>query len=198
MTRPLRILVAEDEHDTLDYLTELFGRLGHQTAAASNGKQLLELAKTTEPDLIVTDIKMPDMDGLTALEAINRERETPAILVSGHLDAELMTRAQALPVMAYLIKPVRRPEVEAALGVALARWEAYRTAKAESDGLRQALEDRKLLERAKGSVMRRLGVGEEEAYHRMKRCSSRQNRKMIEIAKAVMEAEATYQLLETQ
>lgn len=197
MNRPLRVLVADDEPENLEYLKEVFGRLGHQTAAARTGKQLLELAHSTEPDLIVTDIRMPDMDGLEAVEAVNRERETPVILVTAHTDTDLMARAEAQHVMAYLVKPVRQPEVEAAVRVAMARWEAYQAARTEAQTMRQALEDRKILERAKGHVMRRLVVGEEEAYRRMKRLSSHQNRKMLEVAKSVLEAEAVYQQLET-
>src|SRR5262245_54690079 len=123
MTRALRIALADDERDTREYLTQLLTRLGHQVVSASTGQQLVELAKVGEPDLIITDIKMPDLDGIDAAELINQQRETPAILVTGHHSPELLKRATGTHVMAYLLKPIEPPDVEAAIAVALARFE---------------------------------------------------------------------------
>src|SRR5438874_7811410 len=102
MTQALRIAVADDERDTREYLAQVVTRLGHQVVTAATGQQLAELARVSEPDLIITDIKMPDLDGIDAAELINRQRETPVILVTGHHDPELLKRVAGTYVMAYL------------------------------------------------------------------------------------------------
>jgi response regulator NasT len=197
MNRPLRILVADDERDTREYLQELLTRLGYQVAAAQTGSQMVELARAAAPDLIVADIKMPDMDGIAAAEIINRERETPVILVSGHHDAALVQRATQQPVMAYLVKPIKQSDVETAVAVAMARFEQYHLAREEAKNLKQALEERKFVERAKGAVMRRLSVGEEEAFRLLRKLSSTQNQKVIDIAQLVLQAEEVFKQLES-
>jgi response regulator NasT len=196
MNRALRVLVADDERDTREYLQEMLMRLGHQVLSAQNGQQLLELARVGNPDLIVTDIKMPDMDGLTAAARVNEQREVPTILVSGHHEPDLLARAADQLVLAYLVKPIKQPDVEAALAVTLARFEQYQAIRKEAHDLKQALEERKVIERAKGAIMRRLGVDEQEAFRRMKKLSSEQNRKLIDIAHTVMQAEDVYRQID--
>jgi two-component system, response regulator PdtaR len=196
MTTKLRVLVADDERDTREYLQELLTRLGHEVAVADNGRQLVELARASAPDLVITDVRMPDMDGLEAAREINRERPTPVIVVSGYHDAQLLARAAEQPVMSYLIKPVSESHVEAAITVAMARADEYRRARQEANELKQTLEERKVIERAKGAVMRRLGVNEEQAFRLMRKVSSEQNRRMIEVSRSVLQAEEVFHLLE--
>jgi response regulator NasT len=99
-------------------------------------------------------------------------------------------------VMAYLIRPVKQSDLEVVVAVAMARFEQYRRARRDADSLKQALEERKLIERAKGAVMRRLSVDEQEAYHRLKTLSSHQNRKLIDIAHMVLLAEEIFQMMD--
>src|SRR5262249_42024029 len=139
MSRSLRVVVADDERDTREYLQELLTRLGHQVTTAQDGKQLIELCRLGKPDLVVTDIKMPDMDGIDAAIAVNREKETPVVLVSAYHDAELLTRAGVDHIMAYLIKPIKPADVEAAISMALVRFEQYQAVRKEAASLRQAL-----------------------------------------------------------
>jgi response regulator NasT len=196
MSGKLRVLVADDERDTREYLQELLTRLGHEVAVADNGRHLVELAHASHPDLVVTDVRMPDMDGLEAAREINRERPTPVIVVSGYHDEALLARAAEQPVMSYLIKPVSESHVEAAITVAMARAEEHRRARQEANELKQTLEERKVIERAKGAVMRRLGVSEEQAFRLMRKVSSEQNRRMIEVSRNVLQAEEVFHLLE--
>ena len=98
--------------------------------------------------------------------------------------------------MSYLIKPVSESHVEAAITVAMARAEEYRKARQEATELKQTLEERKVIERAKGAVMRRLGVSEEQAFRLMRKVSSEQNRRMIEVSRTVLQAEEVFHLLE--
>src|SRR5947209_281665 len=112
---PLRVAVADDERDTREFLQEALPRLGHEVVAVvENGRQLVERARETKPDLIITDIVMPELDGIQAVEQLERERSVPVILVSAHSDAELLVRAGAGHIMAYLLKPVREADLTTA------------------------------------------------------------------------------------
>src|SRR6202007_909211 len=170
--RALRIVFADDEAEVRDYFQELLTRLGHQVALATSGGQLVALSRAARPDLIITDIRMPDLDGLKAAEEIGREQEVPVILVSAHHDAEVLGRLHSEQVMAYLVKPVKEADVTTALTVAMLRFAQLQAARPEARELRQALDERKLLERAKGAVMRRLHADEQEAYRKMKKLAS--------------------------
>jgi response regulator NasT len=196
MTTSLRIAIADDERDTREYLQELLTRSGHQVVAAGSGRQLAELCRTANPDLVITDVKMPDVDGIDAARQINQDRGVPVILVSAFHDAGLLARTSAPHIMAYLTKPVKESDLQAAVAVALQRFEQYRDTRTEVASLRQALEDRKLIERAKGIVMRRLGVEEGEAYRRLRQLASTRNRKLPEIAQTVLQAEELFATLE--
>ena len=196
MNRPLLIAVAEDQDDTREYFQELLPRLGHHVVAVRDGRQLVEVCKTSPPDLIIADVKMPNMDGIEAAAAVNRDRPTPVVIVSAFHEAELLNRAGQAPVMAYLIKPVKQASVEAAIATAMARFGDLQAARKDADSLRQALEDRKVIERAKGAVMKRLAVDERVAYRRMRRLSSHQNHKLIEIAQTILAAEDVFRSLE--
>jgi AmiR/NasT family two-component response regulator len=171
--------------------------LGHQVVAnVETGRQLIERCRSTTPDLVITDIKMPDMDGLDAAEAIEQERAVPIIIVSAHSDPELLTRATAGPIMTYLIKPVKPTDLQAAVALAMARFEQLRRAGEENGRLRQALEDRKLIERAKGIVSRRLRVEEAEAYRKLQKLASVHNRRLAEVSLQVLSADKVFQELE--
>ena len=196
MSQPLLIAVAEDQDDTREYFQELLPRLGHRVVAVRDGRQLVEACRSSPPDLIIADVKMPNMDGIEAAVAVNRERPTPVVIVSAFHEAELLQRAGESPVMAYLIKPVKQASVEAAIATALSRFGELRDARQEADSLRQALEDRKVIERAKGAVMKRLGVDERGAYRRMRRLSSHENHKLVEIARSILSAEDVFRSLE--
>ena len=191
---PLRVAVADDERDTREYLQEVLPRLGHHVVAvAETGKQLAECCHDNPPDLIITDIKMPDMDGIAAAEQVNRERHIPVILISGHDDADLVVRAGADHVMAYLLKPVREGDLRNAIYLAMVRFEQFQKLIKEAANLRQAMEDRKLIERAKGILMKRARVDEPEAFRRLQRLASDRNKKLIEIAQMILLAEEAFQ-----
>jgi response regulator NasT len=194
--RPLRILFADDDPEVREYFEELLTRLGHQVVLVPNGRQLIEQSRTAEPDLIITDIMMPDMDGLQAAHEVNREREIPVILVSGHHDADLLTRLGTDQVMAFLVKPVKEADVQTAIAVARLRFEQFQSLRQETRDLRQALEERKLLERAKGVVMKRLRVDEQEAFRKMKKVASDKNRKLIEVAQSILSADEVFVMLD--
>jgi two-component system, response regulator PdtaR len=193
----LKVVVADDERDMRQFLQEMLTHLGHTVVgAAETGRQLVEQCRTNAPDLIVTDIKMPDLDGLEAAAEANRNRPVPVVVISGHHEAALLNRATVDYVMTYLVKPVKPTDLQAAVTLAASRFANLQQARGEAAELRQALEDRKVIERAKGAIGRRVGVPEDEAYRRMRKTASDHNKKMIEVAKQILAAEETFRALE--
>jgi response regulator NasT len=196
MNRALRVAVADDERDTRDYLREMLSRLGHEAVTVADGQQLVELCRTSPPDLIITDIRMPGLDGIDAALVVNRERPVPVILVTGHHAPDVLSRIGPDPVMAYLVKPVNHADVEAAIALALMRFEQFQSLRKESADLRQALEDRKVIERAKGIVMRRLHWDEQEAFRRIRKLANDHNRKVVDVAAEIERADEVFRTLE--
>ncbi len=198
MSQTLTVAVADDEQFMREYFRELLTRLGHRAVVAGGGRELVELCRTQRPDLVITDIRMGDLDGLEAAVAVNREREVPVILVSAYSDADLRAKAMQDHVMAYLVKPVKEEDLVLAIDLAMMRFRHYQALRKEASDLRQALEDRKFIERAKGVVVRRLGVPEAEAFRRLRKYASDHNRKLVEVAQQVLTAEEIFVALESR
>jgi response regulator NasT len=196
MTQSLRIVVADDETDVRDYYCKVLPRLGHTVvAAAATGEELIAQCRAHRPDLIITDIKMPGLDGIDAAQRIYEEMPIPVILVSAYSDPKLIERAEADHIMAYLIKPIRQANLEPAIGLAVRRSEQFEALRREASDMRQALEDRKIIEKAKGILMRELGLGEAEAFRRLQKTASAKNLKLIDLAYTVLEMKAAAEAL---
>jgi response regulator NasT len=194
MTQPLRIVVADDEPDMRDYFRKILPRLGHVVAAvAENGNELVARCRELQPDLIITDIKMPDLDGIQAAEAIYKDRPTPVILVSAFHDAELIERAEADHILGYLVKPIKQADLEPVIGLAMRRFAQFEALRKEAADLRQALEDRKIIERAKGVLMKKAGLTEEDAFSRLQKLASGKNLKMVQLARMILTADEAFQ-----
>ena len=194
MNRPLRIAVADDEPDMRDYFRKILPRLGHQVvAAAATGRELVEQCRETQPDLVITDIKMPDMDGIDAATAMYQERPVPVILVSAYHDPDLITRAEADHILGYLVKPIKQSDLGPSISLAMRRFEQFEALRRETADLRQALEDRKVIERAKGLLMKKAGLDEPEAFRRLQKLAMDNNAKMVEVARMVLTADQALQ-----
>ncbi len=192
-----RVAVADDDRDIRDYLLEALPRLGYEVVgAATTGRQLVDLAAATRPDLVITDIKMPDMDGIDAARELNRAAPVPVVLLSAHSDTEMVQRSVGEHILAYLIKPVSEADLKTALPVALQRHRQQQALADEAAGLRKSLEERKLIERSKGILMRRLRIDEEDAFRRLRLLASSQNRKLVEVARQIIEADQVFDQLE--
>jgi len=193
MNRPLRIAVADDEPDMRDYFRAILPRLGHSVVAvAEDGRDLVRQCASQRPDLIITDIKMPDMDGIEAASQIGRDGPVPVILVSAHHSTEDLHRVEDEHILAYLIKPIKQADLEAAITIALYRFEQFQALHHEAASLRQALEDRKIIERAKGILMKKTNLDENDAFRRLQRLASDKNKKLVEIAHIVLTAEEAF------
>jgi AmiR/NasT family two-component response regulator len=190
MSRPLRIAVADDERRMRDYFQKMLPRLGHEVVVvAQSGRELVQQCRALHPDLVISDIKMPDLDGIDGAREIYRDGPTPVILVSAYHDPELIERAEAGHVLAYLVKPIKLADLAAAIAIAMKRFEQFQALRREAADLRQALEDRKVIERAKGLLMKKAGLDEEEAFLRLQRRARDSNRKLVEIARMLVTAE---------
>ncbi len=183
----LRLLIADDEDVVRKTLVEICVSLGHQVAAeACNGQEAVELAALTNPDLVLLDIRMPVLDGLEAAKAILERAMVPIVIVTGHTDQELINGAARAGVFSYCVKPISADRLMAAMATAQARFNDLERARGEAGDLKRSLDDRKLVERAKGIIMRDMKVGEQEAYRWLKRTSSTSNRKIADVAKSIV------------
>jgi response regulator NasT len=187
MTMGLRIVVADDEADMRDFFEKVLPRCGHQVVAlAETGVQLVEHCRQLLPDLVITDIKMPELDGIEASRQICQERPVPVILVSAYHDPGLIERAAGDHVLAYLVKPIGIADLQPAISIAVRRFEESQTLQKENKDLKQTLADRKIIEQAKGLLMKSAGIDEKEAFRRLQDLASERNLKLIDAAHSVM------------
>jgi response regulator NasT len=194
MNRHLRIAVADDEQDMRDYFRKILPLLGHQVVVvAASGQELVDQCLAKAPDLIITDIKMPDMDGLHAAERVCRGGPIPVVLVSAYHEPELIDRAAADHILGYLVKPIKQSDLDLTIALAMRRFEQFQALRKEAANLRQALEDRKTIEKAKGVLMKKASLSEAEAFRRLQKLAMDGNRKMVEIAQMILTAEVAFQ-----
>jgi response regulator NasT len=141
---------------------------------------------------VITDIKMPDMDGLDAASAIYAKEPGPIIVVSAYHDPELIERAERNHIAAYLVKPIKKEDLGPALAIAMRRFQEFQDTRKEAQDLRQALEDRKSIEKAKGILMKRAGLDEPSAFRRLQKLASDNNRRLVEVAQSIVMAEEAF------
>lgn len=195
MKTSLRIAVAEDEPELIADLEEILQELGHEVViSVGDGAALLKAFQETQVDLVITDIKMPVLDGLTAIEQIRSIRPVPVIILSAFHDEEFLNRALKEHVMAYLVKPIQIQTLQMSIELAMQRFREFQALQTESDNLKHALEDRKIIERAKGILMDRANLSEPDAFRRLQLLSSQKNKKMVEIAQTIVDAELAFRL----
>jgi AmiR/NasT family two-component response regulator len=190
MQERLRIVVADDEPDMREYFARILPRLGHQVvAAAADGCQLVEQCLEHLPDLVITDICMPGMDGIQAAEQLYLRRPIPVILVSAHHDPELIARAEADHVMAYLVKPIKQSDLAPALAIACRRFQQFEHVRREADDLCQALAEHRLVEQAQAHLMRQAGLDAPAAFARLRELARRSQQKLVETARRILAAD---------
>jgi response regulator NasT len=189
MTPRPRILIADDEAIRLIALRTQLATLGMEVVGeATTGREAVELARQTAPDLVILDIKMPEIDGIEAARQITGARSVPIILLTAYSDQALIERAAAAGVFAYLVKPVAEEDLLPAILTARTRFAEFQELRKEVATLSEALEARKVIERAKGILMDRLRISEAEAFRRMQIQSQRENKRLVEIARAIITA----------
>jgi two-component system, response regulator PdtaR len=185
----VRVLIAEDDPLIAVGLGERLRSLGHEPiASAVDGQQAVELARADPPDLYLFDIEMPNLDGLQAAAQLADEGlRRPVVVVTGVDDRTLVERSIATGVSAYLTKPVDSRELQAALELAAARHAEFEALEAEVERAQQALEDRKLVERAKGLLMSALDLSEQDAFRRLQLTARERNLRLADVAARIVE-----------
>lgn len=193
MNLSLRIAVADDEPRMCEFYKEILPLLGHQVVcSASSGKELIAACANARPNLVITDVRMPDISGIDAAREIWQHEPLPIILVSAHDDPDLLERASENHILAYLVKPIKRQDLQPAILFAVRRFEEFQSLRKEATDLRQALEDRKLIERAKGILMKRTGQDEATAFRSLQKLARDKNRKLAQIAEMIVTAEEAF------
>ena len=183
----MRILVAEDETIIRLDLRGLLERAGFEVVAeARDGVEAVELARSEEPDLAIMDVKMPRLDGIEAARRILAERPVPIVMLTAYGQQELVSRAVEAGVFGYLVKPFRENDLLPAIHTARARHEELTALREEADSLTEALAARKVIERAKGLLMERDGLSEQDAFARLRRASQASGRPLKVVAEAVV------------
>jgi response regulator NasT len=185
----MRVLIAEDDPLIAVGLNERLRALGHEPiASAVDGQQAVELARTDPPDLYLFDIEMPNLDGLQAAAQLAEEGlRRPVVVVPGVDAPPRLERSNATGVSAYLTKPVDSRELQAALELAAARHAEFEALEAEVERAQQALEDRKLVERAKGLLMSALDLSEPDAFRRLQLTARERNLRLADVAARIVE-----------
>jgi response regulator NasT len=188
----MKVLIAEDDPVVALGLAERLRSLGHDPIGpVGDGEQAVAEAKASLPDLYLFDIEMPTLDGLAAAVQLAGEGyRRPVVIVTGVDDPSLVERSIASGVSAYLTKPIDTRELDAALKLAAARHAEFEALETEVDKAQQALEDRKLVERAKGLLMSALQLSEQDAFRRLQKTARERNLRLADVANRIVEQQS--------
>ena len=185
----LRILIADNESIIRMDLKELLEEAGHEVIGeAADGLKAVELTRKLKPDLVIMDIKMPEMDGIAAAKLISNEKLAPVLLLTAYSQKEIVEKAKDSGVLAYLVKPVKESNLFPAMEIALSRFQEYLEIEQELLDLRNSLETRKILDRAKGLLMDAYNLSEQEAFRRIQQYSMAKRKSIREVAESIIEA----------
>lgn len=192
----LRVLIAEDDTFLAKLLARQIEGLGlTMIGVASDGEEAVALADSLAPDLLLLDLGLPKKHGLQAAREILSRRFIPVIAITGQVRGDLVEQAAGLGVFAYLVKPFEEHALEAAITIAFAQYSRIKLLQDEVGSLNEALEARKLVEKAKGILMDRFGLAEGDAMRRLQQESRNRNQKLAETARALVTAHETFEAL---
>ena len=187
---PRRVLVADDESMVARSLTNDLQQLGFTVVGpVPDGRQAIEIAKLESPDMALMDIRMPVMDGIAASRILHEELNIPVVILSAYSDEEYLHAGMGVGAFGYLLKPVNLEELRLTLAIAWGRFVQHHHLSHEVRQLERKLEERKLIERAKGLIMKTLHIDEEEAMRRLQRSARDSRRPMVELARSVLDAQ---------
>ncbi len=185
-----RVIIADDESVIRADLREMLTNLGYLVVGeVGDGQSAVNLARELKPDVVIMDIKMPDLDGIEAARILTQEKIAPVLLLTAYSQRDLVDRAKEAGVVGYLVKPFREQEIVPAVDIAFARFQEFRELEKEVGNLRETLETRKLVDRAKGILMDQQGLSEAEAFRKIQKMSMNTRKPMKEIAEAIILAQ---------
>lgn len=183
----LKIVIADDEPIIRLDLKKTLENMGHQVIGeAGDGSKAVEMARQLKPDILILDIKMPEMDGIDAAKVITTEGIAPVLLLTAYSQKDLVDRAKDAGVFAYLVKPFKEADLLPAIEIAISRYEEFMDLENEVTDLENKLETRKAVDRAKGILMDQYGLKEQEAFRRIQVQSMNTRKSMREIAEAII------------
>ena len=183
----LRIFIADDESIVRIELREMLSEMGHEVVGeATTGEEAVRKIKELDPDLVFLDIKMPVMDGLEALSKINEQKLYPVIILTAFSQKDLVEKAVKLGAKAYVVKPFRSAVLEPAIQLALAHFNEFKVLQEENATLKETIELSKLINKAKGLLMEHEKLSEQEAFRKIQKMSMNKNKKIREVAEAVI------------
>jgi AmiR/NasT family two-component response regulator len=187
---PARIIIAEDDTVIRMDLKEELQRQGYLVIGdVGDGQSAVTMARELRPDLVVMDIRMPEMDGISAAEILTRERLAPVLLLTAFSDEELIERARSAGVVHYVTKPWRQSDLKPAIEIALSRFQEFRSLEGRVHDLEDQLASRKVIEKAKGVLMEKYKLSEQEAFRRIQKLSMNNRKSMKEVAEAILLAD---------
>lgn len=182
-----RVVIADDESIIRMDLREMLNSLGYLVVGETgDGISAVNLARELRPDLVIMDIKMPDLDGIQAAKILTEERLAPVLLLTAFSQQELIEGAKDAGVVGYIVKPFRESELVPAIEVALSRFREFKALEKELTDTRNILETRKIVERAKGVLMDTQGLKEAEAFRKIQKLSMNTRKSMREVAEAIL------------
>lgn len=182
-----RVVVAEDDAIIRMDLREMLEEEFYEVFEAGDGASALTLARDQRPDLVILDVKMPVMDGITAAQHIADESLAPVVILTAYSQRELVERAAAAGAMAYLVKPFQKQDLLPAIEVARGRYQQLQTLAAEVGDLTDRLEARKVVERAKGHLMDAYAMSEQDAFRFLQDAAMRQRARLDDVARSVLD-----------
>ncbi len=183
--KKLNILIADDEAIIRLGLKQILEEAGHTVSTAENGSAAVRQAEGFMPDLAILDIKMPEMDGLEAARLLLERTQVPIIFLTAYGERELVERAAQMPVMGYLIKPIKEAELLAMIEIAAHRFEEHARTSSAASEMKNELASRRTIDLAKGLLMQREGISELEAYQRLQKRAQAERRTLLEVAEEV-------------
>jgi len=190
MTRPYRFVIADDEKGVAAGLQTQLESLGYDVIAVVNdGQRAVEICRRVLPDAVFMDIEMPILDGLAAARQLADDPGTPVIIMTAHGHPNLIDQAVEDGVAAYLIKPTTNPSLQAAVEIAVARAREFQGLQEDLDHLKMTLRERKLIERAKGILMARKSLSENEAFRLLQRQSQDRRIPMAKLAESIIQTD---------
>ena len=188
MKPSLRVVVAEDEALIRLDLVEMLTEAGYEVVGqAGDGEAAIEITEKEKPDLVVMDVKMPKLDGISAAERIANQRIAPVVILTAFSQRDLVERARDAGAMAYLTKPFTIDDLMPAIELAVSRFQEIKQLDAEVTDLQEQLKARKMIEKAKGILMKNLSITEPEAFKWMQKTAMDKRRSMTDVAQLVMD-----------
>ena len=185
--KSLKIVLADDESLIRMDIREMLLDAGHEVVGeASNGQEAVELVRALKPDCVIMDVKMPVMDGLKAAEIIGKEELAPVLLLTAYSQEDIVAKAKSAGVIGYLVKPIREEQLFPEMEIAVSRFAEFKQLNLDLENLKDNLETRKLVERAKGILMTVHKMTEQEAYRTMQQFSMSKRISLKELATTII------------